>query len=152
MCCYGYHVFVTAPPLLPFSRRYNAQSQSLEVCLGLEHIPVGPLTPAQREMARSSAKQSQADSAKASKVLLGREAGDGSEGESPGGHWLVNRSTHSTVKAFSGTGHTLGGSSKTAADNSSSDGAEQQSILQDLLQQQVRGTKRTEKGSDPSPA
>ena len=37
--------------------RYNAIEERLEVCLGVEHIPVGPLTRDQRELAKLAATQ-----------------------------------------------------------------------------------------------
>ena len=111
--------------------------QRLEVCLGQEHIPVGVLTTAQREMARASARQTQLDSARVNRILLGQRDDDGSgpDGDSHGGHWLVNRSTHSTVKAFSGTGHTLGGSDKAPTGNATSESTEQLSVHHEQRQQ-----------------
>lgn len=41
-----------------YTCRYNAAEESLEICLGIEHVPVGYLTPEQREAAKMAAIQS----------------------------------------------------------------------------------------------
>lgn len=38
--------------------RYNATEECLEICLGIEHVPVGYLTREQREAAKIAASQS----------------------------------------------------------------------------------------------
>lgn len=108
------------------------------MCLGVEHVPVGLLTPRQRELARASAKQSQTDPAKWDGALLGKR-GDGTEGESHSARWLVNRPSHSTVKAFSGTGHTLGGSGQTSGVSGSSESLELLSRQHEEAQQVSSG-------------
>jgi hypothetical protein len=46
--------------------RLNLAEECLEVCLGIEHIPVGPLTPQQRELAKMAATQNDDDPTKSS--------------------------------------------------------------------------------------
>ena len=38
--------------------RYNQSEERLEVCLGVDHVPVGPLTKEQTELAKLAATQS----------------------------------------------------------------------------------------------
>ena len=79
--------------------RFNKKAERLELCLGVEHVPVGPLTPQQRELCRLAAAGNHHKSTTAT-----------SAEEVQSIKWLVNKPSASTVKAFSGTGHTLGGS------------------------------------------
>jgi hypothetical protein len=93
--------------------RLNLAEECLEVCLGIEHIPVGPLTPQQRELAKMAATQNDDDPTKSNDHSASNAI-----------KWLLNRSSDgsgggSNVKAFSGTGHTLGGES-TASSNPTS--------------------------------
>ena len=93
--------------------RFNKKAERLEVCLGTEHIPVGPLTPHQRELTRLAAAGSQHKS-----------AGSSSAEEHHSVKWLVNKpSATASVKAFSGTGHTLGGGGGGGGGGASSGGA-----------------------------
>ena len=87
--------------------RFNKRAERLELCLGVEHVPVGPLTPQQKELCRLAAagKSTTASSSSAEEIHSIK--------------WLVNKPSASTVKAFSGTGRTLGGS----GGSSSSSGA-----------------------------
>ena len=79
--------------------RFNQKAERLEVCLGLEHVPVGPLTPQQRDLCRLAAAGNQHKSVTSS-----------APEELHSIKWLVNKHSSTSVKAFSGTGHTLGGS------------------------------------------
>ncbi|XP_019851334.1 PREDICTED: deubiquitinating protein VCIP135-like isoform X2 [Amphimedon queenslandica] len=76
--------------------RYNASSESLEVCLGDDHVPAGPLSMKQKRLALlASAKEAEQTQEHVGGVTDPK--------------WLVNRSSSSGVKAFTGTGRTLGG-------------------------------------------
>ena len=97
--------------------RYNASSESLEVCLGDDHVPAGPLSAKQKRLALSSGQQSKetehtSEHSNVSSsspsllllLLLLLLVGGVSDVK-----WLVNRSSSSSIKAFTGTGRTLGG-------------------------------------------
>ena len=93
--------------------RFNKKAERLEVCLGTEHIPVGPLSPQQKELSRLAAAGSQHKS-----------AGSSSAEEAHSVRWLVTKpSATATVKAFSGTGHTLGGGGGGGASSGGAGGA-----------------------------
>ena len=86
---------------------YNAQKERLELCLGVQHIPVGPLTPEQEQIAQAAFLMSTGSSEQGTDKL-----GQSSEQmmetvTSMGLSGALSKPAGSSVKAFSGTGHTL---------------------------------------------
>ena len=78
---------------------YNAQKERLELCLGVQHIPVGPLTPEQEQIAQVMSTQSD-DKLGSGEQMMDTVTSMGMSG-------ALSKPGASSVKAFSGTGHTL---------------------------------------------
>ena len=87
-------------------------SHSLTHCIGLQHVPVGPLTPEQEALAKIAFYQSNQQHSSSGEAQLSMGLSGAIQRHTSGSH----------VKAFSGKGHTLSSSSSSDHTPSSSGG------------------------------